>query len=73
MWISVVDEAIPTYGMNGKSFILYLRYQKYYGHTTKANDEVIVATWDSINECFYEKDTDNEVDNKDIVMWWKEG
>lgn len=72
MWISLIDEPIPTYGMNGESFMLSLHYQSYYGHITKTSNEVVIATWDSINECFYEKDTGIEIDKRDIAMWWKE-
>jgi len=72
MWISVVDEPVPTYGMNGKSFLLNLYFKNYYGHTTLTCDKVVTAIWDSTNECFYEKDTGNEIDNRDITEWWKD-
>ena len=57
MWISVVDEPVPTYGMDGKTFLLNLCYQKYYGHDTLKDNEVVTAIWDSDNECFYESKT----------------
>ena len=49
MWISVVDEPVPTYGMDGKTFLLNLYYQKYYGHDTLKDNEVVTAVWDSVN------------------------
>ena len=72
MWISVVDEPIPTYGMNGKTFLLNLHYQKYYGHNALVDNEVVTAIWDSLNECFYESKTKKEIDSRDIADWWKD-
>lgn len=74
MWISVVDELIPTYGKHGETFLLNLYYQKYYGHniTVENNSEVVVARWDSIDEAFYEVKTGKEIDNRDISEWWKD-
>lgn len=72
MWISMFEAPIPTYGMNGKTFKLYLKYQKYYGHSLKNDHEVIIGIWDSVNETFFEKNTNAEIDNRDIAMWWKE-
>ena len=72
MWISVVDEPVPTYGMDGKTFLLNLCYQKYYGHDTLKDNEVVTAVWDSVNECFYESKTKQEVDSRDIAEWWKD-
>lgn len=74
MWINICDEAIQTYGKHGERFLLCLCYKKYYGHTTAtaAKSEVVTAIWDSINECFYETKTGLEIDNRDIVQWWKE-
>ena len=71
MWINRADEPIPTYGMDGRQFVLGLHFQSNYGHQTKKNDEVIFAIWDSVNECFFEKDTGIEVNDRDIVKWWK--
>lgn len=68
----MIDKPIPTYGANNKSFMLYLHYRKYYGHTTKNKEEVVIAIWDSTNECFYEKHTGDEIDNRDIAKWWKD-
>lgn len=72
MWISVVDEPIPTYGKNGESFLLYLKYQPYYGHSIPREDETVAAIWDSVNECFYESKTMTEIDSRDIADWWKD-
>ena len=72
MWISVAEEPIQTYGMNGKTFLLNLHYQNYYGHNTLKRNEVVSGIWDSINECFYEKDTGKEIDSRDITAWWKD-
>lgn len=72
MWISIVDEPIPTYGMNGKTFLLNLHYQEYYGHNVLRNNEVVTAIWDSINECFYESKTKKDIDRRDIAEWWKD-
>lgn len=72
MWVSIIDEPIPTYGSNNKLFILCLSYRKYYGHITKDINEVVVAIWDSTNECFYEKDIGIEIDSRDISMWLKD-
>ena len=71
MWISVVDEPVPTYGMGGKTFLLNLCYQKYYGHDILKDNEVVTAIWDSVNECFYESKTKKEVDSRDIAEWWR--
>lgn len=72
MWVKIFDEPIPTYGMNGKSFLLGLHYQKYYGHNTLKDYDVVTAIWDSVNECFYESMTGKRIDNRDIVEWWKD-
>lgn len=72
MWIRTINQQIPTYGMNGKSFKLYLKYQKYYGHSLKNANEVVIGIWDSVNECFFEKNTGVEIDDRDIAMWWQE-
>ena len=49
MWISVVDEPIPTWGKNGQKFLLNLFFQEKYGHNPKSQTEVVTAVWDSIN------------------------
>lgn len=54
MWIKVADEPIPTYGMNGKSFMLNLYYKDYFGHTLERSSDLVIAIWDSICECFRE-------------------
>ena len=72
MWVSVIDEPIQTYGMNGRKFLLNLYYQEYYGHNTVKHNEVVTAVWDSINECFYESKTKKKMDSKDIAGWWKD-
>ena len=72
MWVSVIDEPIPTYGMEGRIFLLNLYYREYYGHNVSKNSEVVDAVWDSINECFYELKTNKEICNRDISEWWKD-
>lgn len=72
MWISVVDEPVPTYGMNGKTFLLNLYYRKYYGHNILRDHEIVTAVWDSVNECFYESKTQKDIDSRDIAEWWKD-
>lgn len=71
MWIKVTDEAVPTFGMNGKSFLLNLCYLDYFGHNPSAQYSVVTAIWDSINECFYESESMKEIDSREIVEWWK--
>lgn len=71
MWVYVFDEPIPTYGNNGKKFLLHLHYRKYYGHRS-SDDEFVVGVWDSLNECFYEEKTMLEIANEDISAWWKD-
>lgn len=72
MWISIENEPIPTYGMNGKKFLLSLHYKNYYGHNILKCNEVVTAIWDSINECFYEISTKKTINREDITEWWKE-
>lgn len=71
LWIKVTDEPVPTFGMNGKSFLLNLRYLDYFGHNPSAKYSVVTAIWDSINECFYESESMKEIDSREIVEWWK--
>ena len=75
MWISVLDENIPTYGKHGEKFLLALYYKNYYGHniTTAINNwEVVTARWDSHDEAFFEVTTGKEIDLRDIAEWWKD-
>ena len=72
MWVSVIDEQIPTYGKNGEKFLLCLYYKKYYGHNVTDGYETVTAVWDSVNECFYETKTGMEIDSRDIAEWWKD-
>lgn len=73
MWINILDEAIPTYGKHGQTFLLYLKYKLYYGHLTAGNEcETVTATWDSVTECFYESKTGLEIDSSEIIEWWKD-
>lgn len=71
MWVNVFDEPIPVHGKDGKLFVLSLHFQKYYGHNPLKDREVVFAIWDSTQEAFCERDTGKEIDNKDIVCWWK--
>lgn len=65
----VENEAIPTYGMNGKNFKLQLSFKEYYGHNHPNKTEIVDATWDSVNECFYESTTKEQIMDEDIVAW----
>lgn len=58
--------------MNGKPFSLLIKFNAYYGHDIKHESETIFAVWDSVNKFFYEFETGLEVDEREIVMWWKE-
>lgn len=72
MWIKVVDEPIPTYGMNGKSFMLNLYYKDYFGQTLERSSDLVIAIWDSVCECFREVRTKKEINDDDISEWWKD-
>lgn len=72
MWISVCDMPVQTYGKHGKEFLLNLQYRKYFGHDHNKTDEVVTAIWDSITECFFEKETGLAIDYEDIIQWWGE-
>lgn len=72
MWISVIDEPIPTWGKNGQKFLLNLFFQEKYGHNPKSQTEVVTAIWDSTCECFYEEKTNLPIDGADIAEWWKD-
>lgn len=43
MWVSKYDDPIPTYGNDGKEFMLSLTYQNYYGHNHLLKTEVVNA------------------------------
>ena len=72
MWIDIYDEPIPTYGNHGKEFLLNLKYSRYFGHDNNKTREVVIAIWDSIEECFFEKETNLGIDDRDIIQWWKD-
>ena len=73
MWINILDEGIPTYGKHGQTFLLYLRHKLYYGHELSGYEfETVTAIWNSVNECFYEKETKLEIDASEILEWWKD-
>lgn len=72
MWVKVADEPIPTYGMNGKSFMLNLYYKDYFGHTLERSSDLVIAIWDSICECFREVGTKKEINDDDISEWWED-
>ena len=72
MWISVIDEPIPTWGKNGHKFLLNLFFEPKYGHNTTPRPEVVTAVWNSINECFYEDKTNLPIDERDVSEWWKD-
>lgn len=65
----VENEVIPTYGTNGKKFKLQLSFKEYYGHNHPNKTEIVDATWDSLNECFYESTTKEQIMDEDIVAW----
>ena len=72
MWIITNDMPVQTYGKHGKEFLLNLQYCKYFGHDNNKTGEVVTAIWDSVNECFFEKETGLAIDDKDIIEWWSE-
>lgn len=72
-WVSVRQSCVPTYGKDGEEFILFLRYQDYYGHSMSQKTEVVVAIWDSIDEQFIEKQTRKIIAAEDIDEWYMEG
>lgn len=71
MWVNVSDEPVDTYGKHAELFELKLEYKNYYGHYHYRTEEII-CMWDSVNECFWELQTNKEVDERDIKFWWKE-
>ena len=42
------------------------------GNNTLKDNEVVIAVWDSVNECFYESNTKKDIDSRDIAEWWKD-
>lgn len=72
MWIDKYDEPIPTYGNDGKEFLLNLEYGKYFGRDHDKTNEVVTAIWSSLHECFFEKTTGLTIDDREIVEWFKE-
>lgn len=64
--------SIPTYGANGKTFKLKLRFHNWYGYNHSNFDEVVEAMWDSICEVFWEKKTTKAIESNDIIAWWDE-
>lgn len=72
MWVNVLSEPIPTHGNHSKLFKLILEYKDYYGHSTELAEEEVYCMWDSICECFWELQTNKEIDSRDIAYWWKE-
>ena len=72
MWISINDMPVQTYGNHGKEFLLNLQYGKYFGHEHNKASEIVTAVWDSVAECFFEKETGLAIDDRDIVEWRKE-
>ena len=71
-WVSVRHSCVPTYGKDGEEFVLFLRYQDYYGHSMSQKTEFVVAIWDSINEMFIEKQTRKFIAPEDIDEWYME-
>ena len=71
MWVSV-DTPISTHGNHGKEFLLNLEYCQYFGHDHNRTTEIVIGVWDSISECFFEKETGMAIDERDIVQWWKD-
>lgn len=68
MW-TIKNKPIPTYGMNGKTFLLYLEYNDFYGYKHTKKSEYVKAAWDSLNETFYEINTKKQIRTEDIVKW----
>ena len=72
-WVKVEDKPIPVYGKNGMEFMLALSFHEYYGYERyDTDDPVILAIWDSTNECFFEKRTGLKVRDEDILEWYNE-
>lgn len=65
----ICEKPIQTYGMNGKTFLLKLKHGEYYGYSISQQEETVKAVWDSLNECFYEKETGSAILQSDIVEW----
>ena len=57
--------SIPTYGANGKTFKLKLRFHDWYGYNHSNFDEVVEAM-------FLEKKTTKVIESDDIIAWWDE-
>lgn len=72
MWIDIYDKPVPTYGNHGKEFLLNLKYSRYFGHDNNKTGEVVTAIWDSIEEHFFEKETNLVIDDRDIIQWWED-
>ena len=72
MWISKWDKTIQTYGMNGKEFLLKLEFVDYYGRNNDKKEEVVVAIYDSVCECFFEKKTNKKILDVDVAEFWEE-
>lgn len=72
MWQRIDIEPIPTRGNHGKEFLLNLEYGKWFGHYHNMTSEVVIAIWNSVEECFYEKVTGLAIDERDIIEWWKD-
>lgn len=72
MWVNICDEPVPTYGMDGKKFMLRLEFQNYYGHNVSENIKEVFGIWSSICECFFETEIHREIDDRDIIQWWKD-
>lgn len=65
----VSNQPIPTYGMNGKLFILQLSFEEYFGYICPNKTEIVEAVWDSLNECFFESKTRKRILNESIIAW----
>lgn len=72
MWINIHNTPIPTKGKHGKEFLLKLHYAKYFGHNDNGTNEVVIAIWDCVEECFFEKETGLAINDRDIIEWWKD-
>ena len=71
MWINILDEEIPK--KHDQTYLLYLRHKAYYGHELSGYEfETVMAIWNNIDRCFYEKESKLEIDPTEIVEWWKD-
>lgn len=71
MWHKRTDCPLPC--LHGGDIIkLTLEYYPYFGHLVNPGRYVVIATWDGLNEEFYERTTKRYILDEDIVEWWED-